>query len=697
MEFKEFVEKLASVLRDGSSTIEFTRSVFEAIVANTDLDILDGYKASSFKGFYNGNTSITRISKKINAHLEPMEFAEYISQHDDGAVETLCSVFKTDIPDIELNNAGNKLAELFTSIITEAAGAKRKTTVQQKIFNKYLKKAKSFYSTKKTLLYAEKPHPFYEMYVCNNIRYKNGYSRVILKDATIAKLNSKYVIIQGQGGLGKTMFMTHLFLSSRNATEVPLLLFLKNYGEDTGSIINFILTSIREFDAGINESDIAEALDGKKLVLLMDGLDEIKSDYVESFEKELDVFIKTWSETPVIITSRPINQFISYNKFLLCDILPLEKEQSVKLIEKLEFWDTEAKKNFIVALKNRLYESHRQFASNPLLLTIMLMTYSTFGEIPAKMHVFYSKAYETMSRLHDATKGSYRRKLHTKLSPEDFAKYFAEFCARTYRDQIIEFDKTQFCSYMKMVMDRAPKEHAKIPPRNFLSDLTDNLCIMYKAGEKYYFIHRSFQEYFTAVYFASGFDTKLINVGKIFEAGGVNCNDLTFDMLYDMIPNKVERFIFMPYLEKLLNGKGIEAYWLFLEYVFGELLCYDDAGYLICSPNSFLWTKITNLIDQDSMDLASYTNHPNFISEAVIEEIHRELSNPLDHDIIEGISIYHLQISVIRRQPERFPKVRQMMEKDVFFIMQEYNRVKAYYEKLRRRIQDEEDSDDLFD
>lgn len=30
-------------------------------------------------------------------------------------------------------------------------------------------------------------------------------------------------------------------------------------------------------------------------------------------------------------------------------------------------------------------------------------------------------------------------------------------------------------------------------------------------------------------------------------------------------------------------------------------------------------------------------------------------------------------------------------------MMQEYNNVKAYYEKLRRRIQDEEDSDDLFD
>ena len=64
MEFKEFVEKQASVLRDGSSTIEFTRSVFEAIVANSDLDILDGYKAASFKAFYNGNTPLAEFPER---------------------------------------------------------------------------------------------------------------------------------------------------------------------------------------------------------------------------------------------------------------------------------------------------------------------------------------------------------------------------------------------------------------------------------------------------------------------------------------------------------------------------------------------------------------------------------------------------------------------------------------------------------
>jgi len=38
--------------------------VFEAIVANSDLDILDGYKAASFKAFYNGNTPLAEFPER---------------------------------------------------------------------------------------------------------------------------------------------------------------------------------------------------------------------------------------------------------------------------------------------------------------------------------------------------------------------------------------------------------------------------------------------------------------------------------------------------------------------------------------------------------------------------------------------------------------------------------------------------------
>lgn len=114
-----------------------------------------------------------------------------------------------------------------------------------------------------------------------------------------------------------------------------------------------------------------------------------------------------------------------------------------------------------------------------------------------------------MSRLHDASKGSFKRPLYTKLTPEEFAKIFAEFCARTYTDEILEFDERTFSAYMSKVIDSSSIDTTGISPHEFILDLTENLCIMYREGSTYYFIHRSFQEYFAAVHFSSQYDAKL--------------------------------------------------------------------------------------------------------------------------------------------------------------------------------------------
>ena len=53
MLFHEFADKLSSVIRSGNSTDKFTKSLFSAIVTDDGQDILDGYKSTSYKGFYN--------------------------------------------------------------------------------------------------------------------------------------------------------------------------------------------------------------------------------------------------------------------------------------------------------------------------------------------------------------------------------------------------------------------------------------------------------------------------------------------------------------------------------------------------------------------------------------------------------------------------------------------------------------------
>lgn len=797
MTFKEFVQKLSSALRGGASTDKFTRALFEAILTDDGQDILDGYQPSSYKNFYNGNTSITGISKKLNTYMDPMEFSAYIYTYPDAAVENLCSIFADDIPDIEYGNAGDKLAELFVSIITEAAGAKKKSAPKDanqlgmfsdiapeltpdnagsifiidpsitadledddemdvvNPFQKYLDAAIAYYSTKKTLLYAEKPHPFYDLYVCNDIRYqkyrasglRDYKADKLISDATIEKIEaeSKYAIIEGIGGIGKSMLLTHLFLSS--ATEpacngaTPLFLSLKDYKDTTSGIIDFIWKSVKEFDPEILQKSIIEALQQKTLVLLLDGLDEIQSGNRESFNQDLEAFIKSYPGNTIIMTSRPVYSFVSYSKFSVFDIQPLTKEQAITLVNKLEFWDIAGKKSFLEALEKKLYNTHRQFASNPLLLTIMLMTYSSFGEVPAKMHVFYSKAYETMARLHDASKGSFKRPLHTKLTPEEFSKLFAQFCARTYTDEVLEFDLRLFYAYMSKVLNKADAEYRDIAPRDFLLDLTDNLCIMYHEGEKYYFIHRSFQEYFAALHFASEYDAKLDKVGKFFESmKNRSYFDRTFDMLYDMIPEKVERFIFLPFLERYIaeiNKKGPDSeYWEFLESMY-PILYYEEGTTgesYYNEAESFLYKQIISaksLAASSSLDyhdwpkqiydlptktwVTAYSEFleyeaydeypdPDSIPEKVLEEtsivaedeLPYKYSDYFGNPDSEGITV-EIEIYELRKNPHRYTALRNHMEHPDFPLWEEFQNIKKYYEELKSRTQRESESDDLFD
>lgn len=792
MQFTDFVQKLSSVIRAGGSTDKFTRSIFEAIVTDEGQSILDEYRESSYKAFYNGNTSVRKISQKINAYIEPMEFSDYINQFSDAAVENLCNVFSADIPDMKPSDTPDKLAELFVSIITEAAGSKSKPAEkvlppiiidsehgiapdlaeykdgvlymqgikQDSVeyinpFRNYIDKAVSYYSTKKTLMYAEKPHPFYDLYVCNDIKYhkhritgiKDTNHEITISDSTVKKLEaeSKYIIIEGIGGIGKSMFLTHLFLSSAQESEysgaTPLFLSLKDYKGTTDNIIDFIWKSVCEYDPGITRKAIIEALQNKELILLLDGLDEIQSSARESFESDLEAFIKSYSGNTIIMTSRPIyNSFVSFSKFSVFDIQALSKVQAMALVDKLEFWDDIAKKNFMQALDSKLYHSHYQFASNPLLLTIMLMTYSSFGEVPAKMHVFYSKAYETMARLHDASKGSFKRPLHTNLTPEEFAKYFAEFCARTYSDEVLEFDQRSFSAYMFKVIRGTTAEERGITPHDFLLDLTDNLCIMYKEGSTYYFIHRSFQEYFAAVHFSSEYDAKLRKIGNFFEKmPNRNYTDKTFDMLYDMIPEKIERFIFLPFLEQLISAyseKGADEYWEFLENQYPVI--YHEGGDVgesyLTEAQSFLYRTIVKYRGIDyayDLDAVKWPNQiydlptqnwvkaysefvddeafekypdPLTISEPLLEDTTLVLEDQLPYQYERyfatpdsaGFAV-EIDIYELRKYPYKYREIRKCMEEPGFPLMTEYKKLKKYYFELKEQTEKENASDDLFD
>ena len=269
----------------------------------------------------------------------------------------------------------------------------------------------------------------------------------------------------------------------------------------------------------------------------------------------------------------------------------------LELIDKLDFRsdEPELKAKFRRELDSSLFFTHKEFATNPLLLTIMLMTYEQFAEIPSKMHRFYHEAYITLAQKHDANKVGYKRMLRTKLDTDRFADYFAEFCARSYTDEKYSLTEEQFKKHFDAL--RVGKADGNVVRlEDFIYDLTNHMCLMYFEGGSYHFTHRSFQEYFCALFFSRQKDKMLGAIGDSFERKKRRpFGDQTFGMLYDMIPEKVEEYIFQPFLEKLFQECDQEdGYWTFLESQY-PVIRYDHGetnGDAFNVPESFVFGVI---------------------------------------------------------------------------------------------------------
>ncbi|MCD7717392.1 MAG: NACHT domain-containing protein [Lachnospiraceae bacterium] len=605
-----------------------------------------------------------------------------------------------------------------------------RVTERARIYSEYLKKVQSKTEKIKTLLYANEPTDFYSFYECNNLRRRvyikksESYQFETYSNITAEQLPdiAKCFIISGVGGLGKSMMMKHLLLSAVSSFEktgiLPVLVSLKDYSHKK-HLGDFIYESVESSGFNVDKEDFFDLLRAGKCLLLLDGYDEIKNDERSSFDVEIEIFIDRFHKNQFVMSSRPAFSFINLGSFVVLELCHLTRPQAISMVRKLQY-DADIKTRFINAINNGLYYTHPQFIGNPLLLTITLMTYDRFAEIPDQKHLFYREAYETLASKHDATKGAFKRELNTKLSLDDFEKYLSEFCARTYKEEkfeLVDLEIQHFFNGMNLVKRNQP-DFSYV---EFRDDMKDKVCLMYKDGDAYLFIHRSFQEYFCALYFSRQKDKHLKKIGDFFNRKRNRlATDQTFEMLYNMIRNKVEEYMFFPYLqERIQKWEQEKGYWSFLEEVYpciyysnGET-AYDYGN----EPGEYLYEfigKTHDLLEQKYIfdlpyDEGLITHRYVIVNENWEEQEEEENWSLVDVDEVDELYIdrygepdvegcnLEVEVSEIINNPDMYEEFCDIIEQESFPMKKEYRRFLAYYDSLKRMYEKIADDDELFD
>lgn len=579
-------------------------------------------------------------------------------------------------------------------------------------YQDYIKGIKKKYSKMKTLLYSDYDRDFYSFYVCNKLESSFGSissasinesdnCTSIVSPKNIRDCSGNRALIVGTGGLGKSMMMRHLLLYSANQYEssrqLPILVQLKNYSIDK-DLFSLILDTVNSFKTEklSKEQFIVTFIDGDAIVLL-DGLDEIKSDLLNKFERDLEEFSDKFSTITIFMSSRPFKSFISYAGFSTVFLQPFTLNESLKLIEKLEFRPDEPaiKERFYDTVKKELYSTHPDFIENPLLLTIMLLTFEQYAEIPAKRYLFYKEAFDTLAQKHDATKGAYHRIFKTGLSALQLSDYIAAFCAKTYIDEKYEFSRLEIWdtfSNLKIVKNNTSMNFTA---EDFIYDLVNNVCLLYEEGESFHFTHRSFQEYFCAVHFSKKKDKDLYRVGEMFEKKQrlSQADDQAFSMLYAMIPSKVEEYIFLPYLKTIVERADDTLGYLTKidnDIVQNNLYYLSwlkaQHGYIYSTSSCIKEIKATtakSFIYRSILSHLNISNEHAFIDLTDKEDYKiQELSNSSHTGFLYRIDLKQIIEDMITISPKQHNEILQVITAPDFAYYKEYNAIKNYYECL---------------
>lgn len=433
----------------------------------------------------------------------------------------------------------DKITTIGKSVLT---GASEEIQLRLKTaYKHYLETIGKRFIKTRTFFFRDEPVHLYDFYIPTGLSSFNANIEI----ATIKELNKvdNNLIITGTGGSGKTILLKHLLLDSlKEKKQIPVFIELRDYNSYNRTFEDFLINSILDFNLDVDKKFIRKAFKAEHFLFLLDGLDEVKTKKRDKIVKGIDQLTKKY-KTHIILTSRPDENLSSLNHFTELHMSPLSLRKCISLIDKLPA-DEEIKNKFQLDLKNSLYQKHKSFLSNPLLLSIMLITYGYSADIPTKLSIFYNQAYEALFQRHDALKGAFQRKKETNLDIKDFAKIFSVFCILTYDKRKFEFSESDIIKYLETAKKITDLD---FDTKKYLQDLVQSVCMLVQDGLLYTFSHRSFQEYFAAQFIINANDDtkrKLIKKYKAYIS-----EDNVFSLLYEMDQEFIENEVILPFLE----------------------------------------------------------------------------------------------------------------------------------------------------
>ncbi|MGG8168689.1 NACHT domain-containing protein [Klebsiella aerogenes] len=328
----------------------------------------------------------------------------------------------------------------------------------------------------------------------------NGDS-ISIKDDFILQFSGIANII-GIAGQGKSTILRKLFLEEiKKAERVPFFIELRNVPD--GNILAYFKNLLKSLHITVTDSNVEYLLQSKKIVLLLDGFDEIRQETTVQAIQSIFELNKTYA-CPLITTSRPNTQICQMPGINNLIVKEIDLEDKLRILNLIDQQDPKSNKTTFRSLCNLLVENtyFEETISNPIMVALLYHCFPYMDEVPKDVTDFYRQLFGVLYARHDKTKGYNNRERESRIEVEPARTLFSNLCLKSLLKEQYYLDSHTLHQHIK----NALKSHGydeKLADA-FTNDIVKITCLLQADGnDRFVYLHKSVQEFFAAFFIST--------------------------------------------------------------------------------------------------------------------------------------------------------------------------------------------------
>lgn len=240
------------------------------------------------------------------------------------------------------------------------------------------------------------------------------------------------------------------------------------------------------------KNPIIDCLNEMQVLLLIDGLDELRSEHRAKVSEEIVQLARGLTSSAVIVSCRSGDFTKEMEGFSVCEISPLSSSQIEDIIN---IWLPVKSMEFLEALQKLPYAD---VVDRPLMLTQLLFMFQRFGDLPDQPTEIYEKMVSLLLRDWDEQRDINRSSRYAGFGVERKARFLAALAYRiTYVLNKSRFEQRDLENQYRAICEgfNLPKNEARQVAQEIQ---THNGIIAIGSNDRYEFCHLSLQEYLCA-------------------------------------------------------------------------------------------------------------------------------------------------------------------------------------------------------